>query len=177
MLMDPRVVDAWLEHPLVREAHHGLRDDASILDLFENLRRVLDEVEDQFPGVPFRTILSAYETPDPERVRKTMRQAGVPEKNINLAIGFPEEDFVGKIPKRVMQLLWVDAPKQVWFAEGFTKAAWRLWRRLAKPLSEIERRAVQKVMDGLEIHGHERRTARAGFRKLAYQKWAAEQRP
>jgi hypothetical protein len=83
-VLDRLVVEAWAAHPLVREAHRGLEDEASIVDLFENLSRVLSDLEARFPGLPFRTLLEAPLAPSMQQVRKRMLQAGVSQDDIDL---------------------------------------------------------------------------------------------
>jgi hypothetical protein len=83
-VLDRMVVEAWVAHPLVREAHRGLQDEASLVDLFENLSRVLSDLEARFPGVPFRTLLEAPLTPNRQQARQEMIRAGVSQDDIDL---------------------------------------------------------------------------------------------
>lgn len=62
--MTPEQADLWLDSPLVRYVRDTYRP-ADTLELLEGLHLVCSELEDRYPGLPFRQIISTAQSPSP----------------------------------------------------------------------------------------------------------------
>lgn len=169
----------WLEHPLVREAQRGLSDDSSPIDLLVNLYNVLTELDERFPGIPYRTILGAPTEPNKAKVIALMKEAGVSSEDICLATA--QCGFDGALDESIFPMVRDQKPMQAWIDEGHTPGRARELMRLHKPLSEKEQRAWKLIEEGY-THGEVRRrtglsrpTIRSAGRKIQYQLWLAAQ--
>lgn len=86
------VLEAWLDHPLVRHAQAHLPAETSTLDLLTETLRLMNELEGRFPGIPFEEILSApmASEADLEAMRGEMSAAGVSPIDVYTVAGGPK---------------------------------------------------------------------------------------
>ena len=79
----------WLDDPMVRTASD--RGDGSALSTLTHLHEIMCEVEERFPGVPFREVLAGGKSAGGLRkVRNTLRRLGACEADIALVAPAPE---------------------------------------------------------------------------------------
>ncbi len=176
--INPAVLEAWLDHPLVREAQHGLRDDADIVELFENLSGILNELDERFPGIPFRTIQQAlHNEVEPETMHKILVKAGVNSDDASLVVLDPNAR--GLTPG-VMNLIREDVPVSEWQRRGFDERSAQRLRALTLPITDAEMRILTLTEQGVSPIEASRRTgiskptAYQAARKRKYQLWLEE---
>jgi hypothetical protein len=97
------VAAVWEDHPFVRRATSLAAEagDPSPLRVVEELLGVMHEVEDRFPGVPYREIISDRAQMsgfDLRRIRATLRKNGACEADIALVC--PMSDDLGLNARR-----------------------------------------------------------------------------
>jgi len=175
-------LDEWFDHPLVREAQRGLKDDSSPIDLFVNLYGVLTELDERFPGIPYRTVLAAPTASglDKNALALQMREAGVSDDDIQLVTAQCGLD--GELDESLFPMVRDRQPLGAWLDHGVSTGAARNFMRLHRPLTAKEQRAWELIKEGYtigEIHrttGLGRPTIRSAKRKIQYQLWLAAQR-
>jgi hypothetical protein len=77
----------WRDHPLVQRAviEADKAGDLSTLGVLDNLLTLMNEIEDRFPGIPFRDLLqdrAQMHGTDIHQIRKTLRRFGACEADI-----------------------------------------------------------------------------------------------
>lgn len=178
VLPKPSVLETWLEHPLVREAHHGLKDDATILDLFTNLHGILTELDERFPGLSFRAIQDASRNPDRCTVEAAMLAAGVSPDDVEVICTGPAvvpED--SSMTEDVMQMIHAGLPRRTWIARGFSSSRAKQLSAAKNPLTPTEQRAWYYLTQGMSSDaaaaaaGVSHTTALQARRKATYRRW------
>jgi DNA-binding CsgD family transcriptional regulator len=166
----------WVEHPLVRKASENAE---SVRDTAIHLHRILCELEDRFPGVPFGQILAG---PAPElNVRQlvgAMRWAGVAERDINRVVGREaladrwDDDWVFWFGK-----LKDGAKRKDLRTLGLSKRQAELVSRARQPLTDLEQQVLEHLFDGLSQHETAKLvecsldTIAAALMKHRYRRW------
>jgi hypothetical protein len=92
-IIDDGLFATWYEHPITRVARAQLGDETpSALELFEVMHGLLTELDEKFPGVPMRQILTPRRAHggwrasiDPSLVRGALLAAGVDAERAELA--------------------------------------------------------------------------------------------
>lgn len=110
----------WVQHPVVNMAARNLPDEATALDLLISLHEVLTDLDDRFPGVPFRKMIV-----DPDNggatkleILETLTAAGVSDDDIRAILSggstdYPTTEAVGMTPE-VIELMDANLkPKQL----------------------------------------------------------------
>jgi DNA-binding CsgD family transcriptional regulator len=178
-VVDEQTFQAWLDHPLVREAVDKAKPDGGAVAVLESLSCVLSRFEERFPGVPHRAVLEAQSNPDIDRysIKAAMRRAGATEADISLALGATTR--TGELSPTVFAQVRDWPSIAMWLANGYTVQSARRLMRLKWPLTELEKRAAELLADGMAVMAVTRalqitpETARTAKRKLAYQAWLA----
>jgi DNA-binding NarL/FixJ family response regulator len=182
--VDDRTLEAWIDHPLVREAAYQAQQKhrgAGVVELLESLSCVLAEFDERFPGVPYRTVLEAQSNPDIDRgdLKRAMRSAGARPEDISLVLGttLPNGELSPTVFAQIRD--WPTAA--TWVAAGYVKSTGFRMMRLKNPLTETERRAADLLAEGHSISSASRQlgvaveTVRVAKNKLSYQGWLASQ--
>jgi hypothetical protein len=180
---DP-VFEAWIDHPLVREAAYQAqkkRPHGGVAEFLESLSCVLAEFDERYPGLPYRTVLEAQSNPnlDPKALKDQMERAGVSAKDISLALG--TAGWGGSVSPTVFRQIrdWPHA--RTWVDAGYTENQAYRMMRLRNPLTEIEKKALELLEDGWKIFtaakhlGVSQETVRCARRKVEYRDWLARQ--
>jgi len=86
MVMTEDEAKLWLDGPIVRHvrASYGPKD---VLELLEGVHLVCTELEERFPGIPFRNILSTSEVASPWETLRALRGASVAADTIAAVLG------------------------------------------------------------------------------------------
>jgi len=150
-LVDMRV---WLSNPIVAAAANRQRN-PDVLSLFVSLHSVLHDLEDRFPGVPFRTLLSTSSSDRPDNFIETLHAAGCDPDDIALiaehtgceptAINIDEpannrERLRMELADDIVAGLDVDRSK--WNREDWARA-----HAMPTPMSSLQRRVCAVVLE------------------------------
>jgi hypothetical protein len=165
----------WAEHPLVREA---ARDADDALGLLTQLNKLMLEVEDRFPGVPYRQILEQPQAALGKLDRIAMlRDAGIDEDLIadlegpvDIEHGWGERE-------------WTYAATDLSYSELQELSGWSRGRcnevvALRGSFTGNEDKVIEAVQAGATISeaarlvGVARNTARRAVRKWRYAAWS-----
>ena len=156
-ISDQSMVDmkVWLDNPIVAAAARRQRH-PNVLSLFESLHTVLHDLEDRFPGVPFRTLLSASSGERPANFIETLHAAGCDPDDIAIvaehtgcsapAINIDEpannrERLRMELADDIAAGLDVDRSK--WNREDWARA-----HAMPTPMSTVQRRVCATVLEG-----------------------------
>jgi hypothetical protein len=165
----------WVEHPLVREA---ARDADDALGLLSQLNKLMLEVEDRFPGVPFRQILERPQAALGKLDRIAMlRDAGIDEDLI--------ADLEGPVDIEPGwgETEWTYAATDLTYSELQELSGWSRGRcaevvALRGAFTRTEDKVIEAVQAGATISeaarlvGVARNTARRAVRKFKYVAWS-----
>jgi hypothetical protein len=184
-----REVEDWLDNPLVKRAFESVPDETPLLDVLEKLLETLHGLEDRFPGVPFRTILSAHE-PSPDRLRiiGTLRRTGATDEDIQLVFGncgvIPTDADL--VDEKAFEMVAAGATTQDLIDAGYTRTAAENISAVKNPLTKSEQVALDLLLredvsfgEAARRLGFSRVTPRRAMRKHRFQEWCAKnmQRP
>ena len=151
-LVDMRV---WLSNPIVAAAADRQRN-PDVLSLFVSLHSVLHDLEDRFPGVPFRTLLSTSSSDRPANFIEVLTEAGCDPDDIAIvaehtgctapAINIDEpannrERLRMELADDIVAGLDVDRSK--WNREDWARA-----HAMPTPMSSVQRRVCAVVLEG-----------------------------
>lgn len=79
-------LQTWMSNPLVARARMTAPR-ADVLSLFVTLHEIMHDLEDRFPGVTFRELLSSAQGGKPDRLVDTLRRAGCAAEDIAIVAG------------------------------------------------------------------------------------------
>lgn len=85
-LMTEAEAELWLDSPIVRHVSRHYSP-ADTLELLEGVHLYCTELEDKFPGVPFRQILSSHESPSPWPTLRTLARTGTSPESLAVVFG------------------------------------------------------------------------------------------
>jgi len=131
----------WLEHPIVQTAQEALPPDASALDLLTETLRLLNELDERFPGLSMDEILRARNSKPATRrqVRAKLLRAGADPADVAI------------VAPSVIDLAASEAPWTDLNDEFGLSAANRVLSARTPP-SERDRELVALVDEGLSQH-------------------------
>lgn len=147
-------IQVWLDNPIVAAAARRQRN-PDLLSLFVSLHGVLHDLEDRFPGVPFRTLLSTS-ADRPANFIETLEAAGCDPDDIAIvaehtgcdapAINIDEpannrERLRMELADDIAAGLDVDRSK--WNREDWARA-----HAMPTPMSTVQRRVCATVLEG-----------------------------
>jgi hypothetical protein len=169
----------WLDNPLVRRAYQQSPEDATLLDVLDKLLETMHELEDRFPGVPFRDILSAPESGRSRmQIVATLRKTGASEDDIALVFGEMKPFIWDNVDDDAFELVRQGKTHAELVELGYSPTAATNILAVRFPLSVAERQAVDlSIGEGMTAgqiereHGIGRATTRRGLRKQRYQEW------
>lgn len=147
-------MEVWLSNPIVASAARRQRH-PNVLSLFESLHSVLHDLEDRFPGVPFRTLLSTSSSDRPANFVEVLAEAGCDPDDIAIvaehsgceptAINIDEpannrERLRMELADDISAGLDVDRSK--WNREDWARA-----HAMPTPMSDVQRRVCAAVLE------------------------------
>jgi predicted DNA-binding protein (UPF0251 family) len=172
----------WLDNPIVRQAYRMSPDDSELVDVLDKLLEILHELEDRFPGVPFRDILSTPDTGrDRMRIVATLRQTGASEDDISIVFGDMKHFDWDQVDDRAFELVHRGVTKRELLDLGYTTSGAESVLGIRTPLTPTEEKALDLVQQGMTIGeasrrlGLNRATTRRAVRKYRYREWLAAQ--
>ena len=153
---DQSVVDmkVWLDNPIVAAAARRQRH-PNVLSLFESLHTVLHDLEDRFPGVPFRTLLSTSASDRPANFIETLHAVGCDPDDIAIvaehtgcdapAINIDEP---ANNRERLRMELADDIAAGLGDRSKWNREDWARAHAMPTPMSTVQRRVCATVLEG-----------------------------
>jgi hypothetical protein len=163
-------VSAWVDHPtvkFVRERH----PDATPLEILFEYQKLLTELEDRFPGIPFTEIFRQDREPESAaRVAIRLRDLGVDPELVDVALGFtpresepPDGKGVQKLAgwPQIQSLAELELTRREYVEMGIPESIAIDASRCRTPLTEEDIEIATRVLDNDEsIRGVSRDTGR-----------------